>query len=437
MNYQLTLLRYTAILTVSLASRSLAQSGDTLLLPQAVRMAIESSASMAAGQAAIDAAKARYDEIASYAKPQLNGDATYTRIDPVISITIPGSGQSFSTMPNNNYNAAISLQQPIWAFGRFSAEDRVAESGIKSAEDNLDAYRAQAAYQTTQVYYAILTTGESLRVEQDQLKVLQNNLAISQEREKQGAATRLDPLSVQVRISSIQSQIADLRSTRVKQEALLRRLTGLPAGLHINVSRPTSGSQLSEQMDELMTAAEKQRAEITMAKDAENTARLQIDAAKASNDPLLAASVSGGVKDGYLPNLNDPKLNWAGSINFHMPILDGGRTRAQVEQAEANYRAAQARTQDAIRGVRSDIEQALADVQSTRERMDLTSAQIDQAQQAYDVAQVRYKNGAATNLEVLTAQDAVEQANLQRAQLMFAFELSQYNLNRAVGMPMW
>jgi outer membrane protein TolC len=190
-------------------------------------------------------------------------------------------------------------------------------------------------------------------------------------------------------------------------------------------------------MDELMTAAEKQRAEITMAKDAENTARLQIDAAKASNDPLLAASVSGGVKDGYLPNLNDPKLNWAGSINFHMPILDGGRTRAQVEQAEANYRAAQARTQDAIRGVRSDIEQALADVQSTRERMDLTSAQIDQAQQAYDVAQVRYKNGAATNLEVLTAQDAVEQANLQRAQLMFAFELSQYNLNRAVGMPMW
>ncbi len=69
--------------------------------------------------------------------------------------------------------------------------------------------------------------------------------------------------------------------------------------------------------------------------------------------------------------------------------------------------------------------------------MDLTSAQIEQAQEAYDVAQVRYKNGAATNLDVLTAQEAMEQANLLRAQLMFAFDLSQYNLNRAVGTPMW
>jgi outer membrane protein TolC len=76
-------------------------------------------------------------------------------------------------------------------------------------------------------------------------------------------------------------------------------------------------------------------------------------------------------------------------------------------------------------------------VQASRDRLDLTKVQIDQAQQAYDIALTRYQNGAATNLDLMTAQEALEQAKLQQAQLMYQFELSQYNLNRAVGTPLW
>ena len=409
----------------------------TITLSEAVQMAIGSSLGMTEAQDEVEVAKGKYNEVASYAYPQLAGDASYTRIDPVVTISIPGSPVSIATAPNNNYNGWLTLQQALWAFGRFSTTERVAESGIKSAEDNLDQYRAQAAYQTTQVYYTLLTTDESLRVEQDQLKVLEENLGITQKREAQGTATSLDPLTVRVRISSIQSQIADLTSTRIKQEAVLRRLLGLPTGTHVNVVRPASGAPLPEELDSLVALASRQRPEAVVAKDAENTARLQIDAAKASNDPLLSANVTGGVKDGYFPDLNKPTLNWSGNVTFHVPILDGGRTHAQVDQAEADYRIAQAKTQDAILGIRSDVEQALADVQASRERLTLTNVQIEQAQQAYDIALTRYQNGVATNLDLLTAQESLEQAKLQQAQLMFQFELSQYNLNRAVGTPLW
>jgi outer membrane protein len=415
-----------------------APSGNrTISLQEAIQMAIGSSLGMTQAQNEVEVAKGRYNEVASYAYPQLAGDASYTRIDPVVTISIPGSPISIATAPNNNYNGWLSLQQAIWAFGRFSTTERVAESGIKSAEDNLDQYRAQAAYQTTQVYYTILTTDESLRVEQDQLKVLRENLGVTQKREQQGTATTLDPLTVRVRISSIQSQIADLTATRLKQESILRRLLGLPTRTHIDVTRPAAGVPLPEDLDTLVALASRQRPEVIASKDAENTARLQIDATKASNDPLLSANITGGVKDGYFPDLNKPTLNWSGNVTFHVPILDGGRTSAQVDQAEANYRIAQAKTEDAVLGIRSDVEQALADVQASRDRLDLTKVQIDQAQQAYDIALTRYQNGAATNLDLMTAQEALEQAKLQQAQLMYQFELSQYNLNRAVGTPLW
>jgi outer membrane protein TolC len=343
----------------------------------------------------------------------------------------------FVTQPNNNYNGNFNLQQVLWAFGKYDAGDRLAESGIKSAQDNLESYKAQAAYQTTQIYYSILTTDEAIRVEQDQVSVLQGNLSDADQRVKQGTATSLDTLDIQARVSSTQSGIADLQSSRRKQVAGLRRILGMAPGTPVNVTRPERSSQLAENVNMLDSIAEKQRPEILMAKDAENTARLQIDYAKQSNDPQLSANVMGGYKDGYLPNLTQGKLNWAGTINFHVPILDGGRTQSQVDEASAQYRAAQAHTEDTKLGVEQDIETVLADLQSSRSRLKLTDVQIQQAQQAYDIAEIRYKNGAATNLDVLTAQSALEQAKLQQAQLMFSFELSEYNLNKAVGTPMW
>ena len=67
----------------------------------------------------------------------------------------------------------------------------------------------------------------------------------------------------------------------------------------------------------LDSIADRQRPEITVAQDAENTARLQINATKESNDPLLSANVTGGYKDGYLPNLTQGrKLNWTGNVSI-------------------------------------------------------------------------------------------------------------------------
>src|ERR1035437_10658432 len=176
-----------------------AQSADTLRLGDAVQMAVRTAPGAGAAAAAIDAAKAHVKEIDSYVYPQLNGDANYTRIDPVVSLEFPVNGhtQTMSTMPNDNYNGNLNIQQLITTFGRESANERVAESGIQTAEDNLRQSQTLAAYQTVQTYYALLTTYDAIHVEQDQLKVLHDNLGITQERVKQGTATSLDPLSVQ------------------------------------------------------------------------------------------------------------------------------------------------------------------------------------------------------------------------------------------------
>jgi outer membrane protein len=124
-------------------------------------------------------------------------------------------------------------------------------------------------------------------------------------------------------------------------------------------------------------------------------------------------------------------------VVFSLPILEGGRTQQRVAEAEANYVGTQAQTTDLAQQVEAEVESANADVEANRAKLLLTKVQIDQAQQALTVADVRYKNGAATNLDFLTAQSALEQAQLQEATTRLNYALSVYNLKRALGEKQW
>lgn len=416
-----------------------AQGGDSLSVEQVVQRAIENAPAIKQAQASLDAAKARTNEATVIKKPMLDGEVSYTRIDPVATVDFPVNGKTipFSFAPNNNYNVQAVLQQVLYDFGKSDAQINVARSAEKSADDNFAQIKSSVAYQAIQLYYGILAFNETLRVEEEQKKILGENLGLSQEKEKQGTATSLDPLSTRVRIASIESQEADVRAAKQKQEAALRRLLGMEAGAPLVLQSKITSVTINPNVQDLVNKADAQRAEIQLAKDAVETARLQVEAAKFGDKPTVVANVAAGVKDGYPPELNKPFVNWAGTIALRVPILNGNRTEYQIAEAQANYEGAQSRLIDLERNIQSEVEVALADVISNSRKLELTKVQIAQAREALDVALVRYRNGAATNLEYLTAQSALEQAEIAQAQTEYNYLLSQYSVNRAVGEMAW
>jgi TolC family type I secretion outer membrane protein len=416
-----------------------AYAQDSLSIADAISMAIKNAPQMHRAQSQLDAAHARTEQISANNKPQLEALASYTRIDPQPSIGFPinGKTETFQLGPNNAYDAHLQLQQMLFDFGKTSAQTAASEAGEHSAKDNIEGVEYTVAVQTVQYYYGILTVQKTLAIEDDQIGILRGNLDITKKREEQGTATSLDELNVETRIASIQSQEADLQASLQKQQSGMRRLLGLAPGTPILVKKSPPDAAFGATLSELLAKAKTDRAEYILSKDAEDAARLQVESAKHGNDPSLAANITGGVKDGYLPDLQTPYLNWTGSVQFSLPILEGGRTSEKVAEAEANYSAAKEQTSDTWQQIESEVESAQADMDANHTKLGLTKVQIDQAQKALSVADARYKNGAATNLDYLTAQSQLEQAELQEAQTRFNYALSVYNLMKAVGQKLW
>ena len=95
-----------------------------------------------------------------------------------------------------------------------------------------------------------------------------------------------------------------------------------------------------------------------------------------------------------------------------VPVFDGLLTERRSAEADAKLAAARSGTEALKRTVATQVLQALQDVESSHEQTENSLAQLDQAQEALNMAKVQYDIGVGTNLEYLDSQTSLELAKL-------------------------
>jgi len=381
---------------------------------------------------AVAASMARIDQTRSGYYPKIDAVASYVRLGPVAELSFPGLGV-FKLFPENNYDGHVGLNQTLFDFGKRGATVDVNQSAVQGASDNVELVKSSLAFQTIQTFYAILFLQASSRVQEEQVRALNEHLLITRRRVQSSTATEFDILTTQVRVAAAQTQKIDVDNELRKQEVQFRRLLGAPPETPLNLRGEFALSPVSLSSDSLLAAARQQRTELRLARDAEQTASLQTRAASLNDMPSLKIELAYGAKNGYIPNLDVLLGNWVAGATLEVPLLDGGKTGSMKEEAEANARSAAEKTRDVQAQIEAEVLQAVADVQANRNKVETSDLQVQQAREAVSMASIRYENGVATNLDVIDAQTALAQAELLRLQALFHYVVSRYALERAAG----
>ena len=108
-----------------------------------------------------------------------------------------------------------------------------------------------------------------------------------------------------------------------------------------------------------------------------------------------------------------------------------------VQEAEANLLAARDQKNAVAARIRSDLLDAISDLRASMEKLQTSTLDVEQARRAVELAKAKYDAGVITNLDLLDAQTALEQARLVDLQSLYGFVLSKYGLRRAVGERIW
>jgi outer membrane protein len=404
---------------------------DSLTLKDAIKLALTNQPLLQQALEQVNAAEAKINEQKSHYYPTIDGELSYTRIGPIPSIEFGGIGLELA--PENNYDVHIMASQLLYDFGKRDALVDLLETYKLSSKDKIDLIKNNLTYQTIQAFYTILFLEKSINVKDEQISTLEKHLDITNKRMQSGSATDFDILTTQVKVADEQNQKIDIENTLNKEIINLKNLLGLSSSSSLNLKGEFIVDSTNYEAESLLNKAFNNRPEVKLAKDAEKSATVSKQVASLTDRPTLKLIGSYGFKNGYEPNIEVLRGNWAAGISASIPIFDGNIKDAKVEEADANLKSSSANILEIERNIKTEVEQANADLKANKLKIKTSELQVEHAKQAVQRAEAQYQNGIITNLDLIDTETSLAQARLMHLQIIYKNVLSYYNLQKAIG----
>jgi outer membrane protein TolC len=411
-----------------------------LTIDDAVRRAVETNHRLREAAARADVAEAVAEERRASMRPQIAAQAGYARTNHVETFGVLLPDNQFRLIyPDvpDNYRTRLDLQWPLYTGGRLDALERAARIEANASSDDVAAARADLTLEVTRAYWTLITAVESLRVVGEAVTRIDAHLRDVRNQFAAGLLPPNDVSSVEAQRSRQRMLQVQAKAARDVAEAELARLVGAAPGTPIEAVAPLDAPPApSASVDELIDRARRERPERAALVKQVEAAKERQRAAAAATKPTIGI---GGGFDYARPN---PRIfpredvwrtSWDAGVNASWPLLDGGRARGELAEASAAGRAAAERLAEFDGVVTVEIRQRLSEIDATRAAIAAAADAVRSAREARRVVADRFAAGVATSTDVLDAQVALVQAELDRTQAIAASRLADARLARAVG----
>lgn len=423
--------------------QTFAQEKSNETLNQFVRAAIDYAPKIKEQQQMVLMSDFRTKIQESALKPQISSEIGVTRFDPVAKAQVGNASIQFQ--PNMNYNANIGGNYIIYDWGKQFVNIERSKLETNLAKTGVEGLKTIYAYQVANLYYGIIYNQKAIEVQQEQLKLVEDNGKVIANRLKQGDALDYDQVSVQVRYKNAESRLTDIQSQLERQYIYLSSLIGkdshgmIPAGTNFNVGT------VDLSVEGALNQAQTNNYDLKTLKDRDLIAASDVKIAEMSTLPNLAATAQVGIKNGYVPRINgeqpafadDFKLNSVVGVKLTIPVYTGHRGAYQTEVAKLNREMLKYSVDVTNQALKRDLETAQNDYNSAKSKLDLSERNVFQAQYALKLANTRYQNGVLTNIEIETAQTALRDAQFTQLQYQYQMALAKLEMNRLTGVKFW
>jgi len=347
-------------------------------------------------------------------------------------ITVPIPGFQFPTVigPFNNFDARASVSENLsfTSFRNWQSSRELAHSADLSLQDSRDL----VALAVSGSYLQITASAARIQTAKAQLDTAQAVYQQAVDRNKSGLNARIDVNRSLVELQTQQQRLTSLTNDFEKQKLALARLIGLPLAQTFNLTDTVPYRELPPpNVDDLVQRALTSRADVLAAGAQQKAAELSRSAAVAEYLPALELNGDYGVL-GVTPT-NQAHGTYTAAGGIRIPIFRSGRIRADIEQADAALAQRKAEYEDLKGRAEQDVRVAVLDLTAASQLVKVSESNRALAADTLDQARDRFRSGVADTIEVVQAQESVAAAEQDYISAVFASNLAQVSLARAIG----
>ena len=306
--------------------------------------------------------------------------------------------------------ASTSFEVDFW--GRLSRASEAAQANLLGTRYAADVVALGLAGATAQTYFGVRSLDAQLGVLEQTIRARSEALELTRSRLNAGIASELDVHQAQGALSDALVQRREAARQRAVLEKQLGQLTGQldlkvpPGDLFAVPVPPTPPAGLPSALLE-------RRPDIRSAEQSLVAANAQIGVARAALFPTISLTASLGTQSSAFTNLLSSGAGiWTLGYALALPIFDGGRREARVDQAGGREQQALASYQKSIETAFREVGEALVNVEHTGAAEGDYADRLKAARNALELSNLRYESGYSPFLEVLDAQRTANDAEL-------------------------
>lgn len=416
-----------------------------LSLSEAVGRAVAIGEEVEAARAQRDGAEGQITQARAEAFPQLTASTGYTRtlasVFQDISFSAPDNGDGenpFEGLPFGRLNvwqASLQVRQVLYASGRVRTALDIARNVRQAATLEIEEAANGVTLQVRMAYFRVGIADEAVAIAKEAYDLADAQLRQVELFRQQGTASDFDVLRSRVERDNFEPAIIEARNARRLAELELKRLINVPVSQPIVVTTPLQ--PLLEDVDrEALRDSLERRAGLRAFDEAIAAREAALRLAQAAKRPtveLVGAFAFQAFPDRPTPPVSDWKRDWAVSVNVSLPVLDGGRSAGETQQARSDVTQARLQRAQLREALEIELEAALAEFEAARAQIVARRATVGQARRASELAELRFKTGLSTQLETSDARLLLRQAQVNETRALAEYLSTLARLERSSG----
>lgn len=354
------------------------------------------------------------------------------------TVSLGGSVQQrgeHGSKPGSTFNAGLnvaSYELDIW--GRNFNGMRSGRETARAALFNQDAVAITANANVANAYFTVLALRERVDVARKNVEAAKRILAITQAKVSNGVLSNLDLAQQTAQMLSVEATIPQLEEQeREARNALAILLGRMPGTLKIEAANLDGLSAPAVQAG-IPALLLTHRPDVKQAEAQLMAAHADLDAARAAFLPGVTLSAQGGWQSSDWDRFINPEhLLWTLGANVVQAIFDGGKLTSQRDYKKGYEAEVLASYRKAVLNAVSDTETQIGSLASNGEAERLTAERVKNAQEAFRISELQYREGVVDLLTVLQAQQTLFQAQDQLVQIKQSRLEAGVGLYRALG----
>ncbi|MDR1515770.1 MAG: TolC family protein, partial [Synergistaceae bacterium] len=348
--------------------------------------------------------------------------------------------QNDTDVSANSFQNVISATYPLYTGGLIESSIAAAEYELQSKKLSLERSRQDVKLSAATAFFTMLRTEDMAKLASDAVERLEVHLRNVEAQYRNGKVSKADLLRSEVELINARQEMGQAMSEHSVAVKNMNSVMGLPLDTELSHDGKMSYRTFDDTLRQCLEHALSHHPDIAVAELLEKKAEAGIGIAKSEKKPKVTIAASQTLLSA---NMEDSLSNWPGLEDENFEILlhaeytfsDGGVSSSKIRGAREDLKKAVYNRESARDAITMNVTQYFMEMEEAKSRIETGHLALDKAQESYRISLARYREGVGTNLDVLDAQTALNQANSNHTQAFCDYNIALARLENALGTP--